>query len=55
MASQKRGNISGLILIVFLAFGPLDLFAFNDEILPLPPVESIDTSFFEKIRFAALG
>ena len=55
MASQKRSDISLLVLIVCLAFQPCDLFASDDEIIPLPPVESIDTSFFEKIRFAALG
>ena len=44
-----------MVLIVCLACKPCDLFASDDEILPLPPVESIDISFFEKIRFAALG
>ena len=55
MASQKRGNISQLILLLCLALQTLDISASDDEILPLPPVGSIDTSFFEKIRFAALG
>jgi len=55
MASQKRENVSWLILILCLAFQPLNSFASDDEMIPLPPVESIDTSFFEKIRFAALG
>ena len=54
MASQKR-SVSLLVLIICLVFQPCDLFASDDAILPLPPVESIDTSFFEKIRFAALG
>ena len=55
MTSQKRENVSWLILILCLAFQPLDSFASDSEIIPLPPVESIDTRFFEKIRFAALG
>ena len=44
-----------MLLIVCLAFQPLNSFAHDDEIISLPPVDSIDTSFFEKIRFAALG
>ena len=47
MTSQKRENVSWLILILCLAFQPLNSFASDDEMIPLPPVESIDTSFFE--------
>ena len=55
MASQKRRNISQLILLLCLALQTLDVSASDDAIIPLPPVESIDTNFFEKIRLAALG
>ena len=43
MASQKRGNISQLILFLCLALQTLDVSASDDAIIPLPPVESIDT------------
>ena len=55
MASQKRRNISQLILLLCLALQTLDVSASDNAIIPLPPVESIDTNFFEKIRLAALG
>ena len=55
MTSQKRRNISWLLLIVGFTWQPWDSLTYGDEIIPLPPVDSLDTSFFEKIRFAALG